>query len=129
MASKSKKKPATTSSPGDESRRWRETTVGRRERTLLRALREARSWVKVVARLVERRVEQIRIISKKGLRAVAVVHVDVDDRDSLDAVRRARVESRNSGIVVETKAHGSSWCGVVARRADTCKRAVIIFLS
>ena len=103
--------------------------MGRRERTLLRALGEARARIKIVTALVEGRVEQIRIISKKGLRAVAVVHVDVDDRDSLDAVRRARVESRNSGIVVETKTHGSRRCGVVARWADTGKRAVIIFLS
>ena len=52
---------------------------------------EARAWVKVVTALVERRVEQIRVVPEEGLRAVAVVHVDVDDRDSLDAVRCSRV--------------------------------------
>ena len=101
--------------------------MGRRERTLLRALCQSRAWVKVVTALVERRVEQIRIISKKGLRAVAVVDIYIYHSYSLDAVRRARVESRNPSVVVETKPHGSRRCGVVARRSDTCKGAVIIF--
>ena len=65
--------------------------MGRRERTLLRALREPCTWIKIVTALVERRVEQIRVVPKKGLRAVAVVHVDIYHRDSLDAVRRSRV--------------------------------------
>ena len=45
MASKSKKRPPTTCSPGDDARRWRESAAGRRDLTSLRHLPRALSSI------------------------------------------------------------------------------------
>src|SRR5678815_4956752 len=39
------------------------------------------------AERIERRSDCARLVAKDGLRAVAVVHVEVDDRDALEPVR------------------------------------------
>ena len=55
--------------------------------------------------LVRRDVEHAAVVPERVLRAVAVVHVEVDDRDALEAVRRARVCRRDGDVVEQAEAH------------------------
>ena len=59
------------------------------------ALGQARAGVEAVAALVERRVEEVRVAAEERFGPVAVVDVDVDDRDAPRAVARSRVERRD----------------------------------
>ena len=51
------------------------------------------------------------------LGAVAVVDVEIHDRDALGAVDRARVAGRDRGVVEEAEAHRRRHFGVMAGRA------------
>ena len=66
--------------------------------------------------LVERD-EQDRVVAADDrLGAVSVMHVPVDDRDTLDAELRLRVTGRDDGVGEDAEAHGSIGERVVARR-------------
>ena len=51
------------------------------------------------------------------LRAVAVMHVEIDDRGARDAVLLLRVARRDGGVVEQAKAHRPRGLGVMAGRA------------
>ena len=58
----------------------------------------------------------LRVAPEDVLRAVAVVDVEVDDRDALDAVRGLGVARGDRGVVEEAEAHRRRRFGVVAGR-------------
>ena len=64
-----------------------------------------------------RYVEHVRVGPEDLLRAVAVVHVPVDDRDALEA-SRARVRGRDRHVVEQAEPHRLRGPGVVPRRAQ-----------
>ena len=64
-----------------------------------------------------RDVEHVRVGPEHLLRAVAVVHVPVDDRHALEAAR-ARVRGRDRHVVEQAEAHGLRGPGVVPGRAQ-----------
>ena len=66
--------------------------------------------------LVGRRVHDGRIVPEDVLGAVAVVDVEIDDGDALDAVRRLRVPGGDRRVVEEAEAHRRRRLGVVAGR-------------
>ena len=72
--------------------------------------------------LVRRHEQHRRILVEDPLRAVAVMHVVVDDRDA-GAAARARVGRADGDVVVETEAHRAIGFGVMARRAHQRQRA------
>ena len=59
----------------------------------------------------------VRIVPEDVLRAVAVVDVEIDDRDALGAVYRLGVTRGDGRIVEETKAHRRRDFRMMARRA------------
>ena len=62
--------------------------------------------------LVGRAVEHARIVPEDVLRAVAVVHVPVDDGDALGAMRLLRMAGGDGDVVEQAEAHGrrfSAW--------------------
>ena len=64
------------------------------------------------------RAEQHRLVRPENLlRAIAVMHVEIDDGDSLDAVGRLGVTGGDGDIIDEAEAHGIARAGVMARRA------------
>ena len=67
--------------------------------------------------LVGRAVEHARIVPEDVLRAVAVVHVPVDDGDALGAMRLLRMAGGDGGVVEQAEAHGRRLLGMVAGRA------------
>ena len=74
----------------------------------------ARAWIK--RKLVRRDVEHSRILVEDRLRPVAVVHVDIDNGDALEASGEHR--GRGDGNIVEkAEAHRAIRFGVVTRRA------------
>ena len=73
--------------------------------------------VGVQRRLVRTEVEHARIIFEDRLGAVAVVHVEVDDRHPLHAVLGQRMGSRDGDAVEQAEAHGSRAGRMVARWA------------
>ena len=58
------------------------------------------------------------------LGAVAVMHVEVDDRDALESVRLQRVRGADRDVVEEAEAHRAPPLGVVARRAHGAERGL-----
>ena len=61
--------------------------------------------------------QDARLVVERGLRAVAVVHVPVDDRHALAALFE-ELRSRDGDVVEQTEAHGSIGRRVMTRRAD-----------
>ena len=57
-----------------------------------------------------------RVAPEDVLRAVAVVDVEIDDRDALDAVGRLGVARGDRGVVEEAEAHRRRRLGVMAGR-------------
>src|SRR5690606_1713799 len=68
--------------------------------------------------LVRRDVEAGGVGLERGLRAVAVMHVEIDHGDTLATVNRAGVERPNGDVVEEAEAHGRLRLGMMSRRAD-----------
>ena len=66
--------------------------------------------------LVGRAVEQVAVGPERGLRAIAVMHVEIDHRHALGAVGGAGVQRRDRDGVEQAKAHRPRRLGVVARR-------------
>ena len=58
-----------------------------------------------------------RVGPEDVLRAVAVMDVEVDDRDALGAMLRARIEGGDGGVVEQAEAHGAVRFRVMAGRA------------
>src|SRR5690606_6669570 len=85
--------------PGRERNVQREARG--RTRTGLRC--EARARIVMVE--VQRQVEDTRILVEDVLRAVAVMHIPVDDQDALDAVFRLCSTRRDRDVVEQTEAH------------------------
>ena len=71
-----------------------------------------------------RGVDQIVVGFECGLRAVAVVDVEIDDRHPVEAVRLARPQRPDGGVVEQAKAHRPVGFGVMARRAHRAKGVV-----
>ncbi|KGX96322.1 hypothetical protein Y023_5101 [Burkholderia pseudomallei A79D] len=71
-----------------------------------------------IRRLVQRHEQYRRIVVERLLRAVAVMHVPVDDRHPLDAVRGLRMARRDRDVVVVAVAHREIGARMVARRPD-----------
>ena len=68
--------------------------------------------------LVGRAVEDGRIVPDDGLGAVAVMHVPVDDRHALGAVRGLGVARRDHRVGEQAEAHGAVGFGMMAGRPD-----------
>ncbi len=65
-----------------------------------------------------------RIVPEDVLRAVAVMHVPVDDRDPLGPVNLLRMARRDRDRVEETEAHGLVLLGVMSRRTR-CDKGIV----
>ena len=68
-------------------------------------------------RLMDRGVEQARIVLEDVLRAIAVMHVEIDHRDAGDAMDLPRLLGADGDIVEQAEAHRLGGLGVVAGRA------------
>ena len=66
----------------------------------------------------------MRIIPENILRAIAVVHIEIHDRHTLNTMHSARVARGNGGIVEKAKAHGGGCFRMVAGRTRRDKRIV-----
>ena len=64
-------------------------------------------------------VEQVGIGGEHSLRAVAVMHVEIDHRDPLHAPPAARMHGGDGGVVEQAEAHRAVRFGVMARRPDS----------
>ena len=64
------------------------------------------------------------VVGEDVLGAVAVVHVEVDDRDALEAVRLERVHRRDGDVVEDAEAHRPRARRVMPRRAHAAERAL-----
>ena len=73
---------------------------------------------------MRRRIERIYIGPEYVLRAVAVMHVEIDDGDSLVAVNRARMQRTDRDVVEQAKAHGARAFGMMAGRPHGAERIV-----
>ena len=71
---------------------------------VLAALR-SRAAAGIERHLVRRGVEHARVAPENMLRAVAVVHVEIDDGDALDAMNGLSVARGDRRVVEEAKAH------------------------
>ena len=71
---------------------------------------------------MHRHVEHLRIVLEDVLRAVAVMHVVVDDGDAVGA-ERAGVRGGDGDVVVEAEAHRAVALGVMAGRPHQRERA------
>ncbi len=67
--------------------------------------------------LVQRAEQHPRIVPEDVLRAVAVMHVEVDDRHAREPAAQRRLR-RHGDVVQETEAHAGVARGVVARRTE-----------
>src|SRR5207249_10993359 len=77
-----------------------------------------RARARIDARLMQRVLED-GVVSCEGiLRAVAVMDVEVDDRDPLHAVLGLHVACGHRDVVEEAEAHAAYWRRMVAGRSD-----------
>ena len=83
-----------------------------------------RSGARVVRELVRRHVEHVGIRIEDPLRAVAMMHVEVDDGDARQALRTG-VGRRDGDVVEQTKAHRAIALGVMARRTHERERRTV----
>src|SRR5208283_425642 len=67
--------------------------------------------------LMGRCVHNVPVVPEGVLRAVAVMDVEIDDRDALGAIDRLRVTRGNGRVVEETEAHRHRDFSMMARRA------------
>ena len=77
--------------------------------------------------LVRRAVDHAVVIIEDVLRAIAVVHVPVNDRHPLGAIGLLRVPCRDGRLVEQAEAHGGVFLGMVAGRPG-CDKGVVGFL-
>src|SRR5271170_1748103 len=64
-----------------------------------------------------RGVEHAAVVPEDILRAVAMMHVEIYDRDPLQSMDGLRMARRDRNVVEETEAHRRRCFGVMARRA------------
>ena len=57
----------------------------------------------------------VRVVPENVLRAVAVMNVEIDDRDALGAVDRLGMACGDGGVVEEAEAHRRRDFGMMAR--------------
>ena len=102
--------------------------VARAERRVddgvLRATFTHRAGARIKRHLVRRAVHHPRMVPVNVLAAVAMVHVEIHDRDALGVVRLLRMARRDGGIVEQAETHRRRGLGVMAGRAgrDECVR-------
>ena len=72
----------------------------------------------VQRRLMGGRVKQVGLIPEHCLRAVAVVHVEIDDRRTREAMRRLGMGGTDGDAVEQTETHGDGLFGMMPRRTD-----------
>jgi len=72
--------------------------------------------------LVGRTVEEVLVGPEDVLRAVAVVDVEIHDRDALGTVADTGVVGCDGGVREQAEAHGAVGLGVVPRRAHLAER-------
>jgi hypothetical protein len=70
--------------------------------------------------------QDVLVVLENVLGAVAVMHVEVDDRHALDAMRLQRVARRDGDVVEDAKPHRPRAAGVVARGADGAKGGIVL---
>ena len=75
-------------------------------------------------RLVRRGIEQAGIVPETGLRAVAVMHVEIDHRDPRETVHLARPQRADRGVVEQAEPHRAAGLGMVPGRAHGAERVV-----
>ena len=80
-----------------------------------------RAGAGVMRHLMSRGVHHGRIVPKNVLGAVAVVDVEIHDRDALGAMRFLRVPGGDGGVVEEAEAHRVCDFGVMSGRAGRDK--------
>ena len=73
---------------------------------------------------MRRGVEQIVVGPERGLRAIAVMHVEIDHRYAVGAVLGARMQRGDGDLVEQAEAHGARRLGVVAGRAHGAEGVV-----
>ncbi len=97
-----------------------ERNIQRKAKTLASSdlRRVAGAWVE--RKLMSGHVEDARVVVENPLRAVAVVHVEVNNRDASRPTLK-RTCRRNGGIVIEAEAHRAVAFSVMAGRADERK--------
>jgi hypothetical protein len=69
--------------------------------------------------------EHPRVAGKSGLGAVAVMDVEIDNRDPLQAMHFQRVARGNRDVVEKAEAHGAGRFRMVARRPHAAECIVI----
>ena len=71
---------------------------------------------------MRRAVEEVAVGPEDVLRAVAVMDVEIDDRDALGIIAGARIVRGDRHIVEEAEAHGAARFGMMAGRARWRRR-------
>ena len=66
-------------------------------------------------------VKEIGIVPENILRAVAVMHVEIDHRDALEPMRVTQMQCADRDVVEEAKAHRALALGMMAGRAHGAK--------
>ena len=82
--------------------------------------------VGIQRRLVRAQVQHARVVFEDRLRAVAVVHVEIDDRHALQLAVLDRVRGGDGRAVEQAEAHRHVAGRVVARRTHRAERALRI---
>jgi len=82
-------------------------------------MRIACPWIK--RRLMQRNIEKRRVRLKRGLRAVPVMDIEVDDGNASQAMRSARVLSADRDTIEQTKTHRGGRLGVMSGGANGAK--------
>src|SRR6266849_241018 len=86
----------------------------------------AGAWIEAVAVAVDAVEYDRRIFVEDVLRAVAVVHVPVDDQDARQTMNRFGMVGGKGDVVEKTKPHAAILRGVVPWRPDQAECAVVI---
>ena len=84
--------------------------------------RSTRPWVERI--LVSGDVEHGRIVVEGVLRSVAVVDIEIDDSNAVEAVRAAGQRSGDRDAVEDAEAHRLRRLGMMPRRADKAERGL-----
>jgi hypothetical protein len=84
------------------------------------------SCARVIGVLVRREVEDSRVVVEGGLCAVAVVDIEVDDGDALEAAPAHGMTGGDGDVVEEAEAHSPVRHRVVSRRPHQAEGAVDI---
>ena len=98
-----------------------------RERHVVHVARRAVGAAVRIERVLEDRGHQHLLIALEDvLRAVAVVHVEVDDRDALEAVRVERVARGNRYVIEDAESHRPRAAGVMSRRPHRAEGGIVL---